>query len=97
MSQKEETKGEEKRKLLSPKLDVIFQALFGEVGSERMQILAELREKAIRDEKAVERYGYKQGREKGIKEIAKKMKDNGIEIEIIQKITNLTQEEIEAL
>ena len=36
MSQKEETKGEEKRKLLSPKLDVIFQALFGEVGSERI-------------------------------------------------------------
>ena len=34
MNQKEEAKG--KRKLLSPKLDVIFQALFGEVGSERI-------------------------------------------------------------
>ena len=71
---------------------------------ERMQILAELREKAIRDEKAVERFGLKKGIEIGEKrekrekrEIAKKMKDNGIEIEIIQKITNLTQEEIEAL
>ena len=65
---------------------------------ERMQILAELREKAIRDEKAVERFGLKKGIEIGEKrEIAKKMKDNGIEIEIIQKITNLTQEEIDAL
>ncbi len=36
MSQKEETKREKTRKLLSPKLDVIFQALFGEVGSERI-------------------------------------------------------------
>ena len=26
----------EKRKLLSPKLDVVFQALFGEVGNERI-------------------------------------------------------------
>ena len=36
MSQKEKTKKEERRKLLSPKLDVIFQVLFGEVGSERI-------------------------------------------------------------
>ena len=35
MNQKEpQTK--EKAKLLSPKLDVVFQALFGEVGSERI-------------------------------------------------------------
>ncbi len=35
MNQKE-TKTKEKAKLLSPKLDVVFQALFGEVGSERI-------------------------------------------------------------
>ena len=36
MSQNENVPTKEKRKLLSPKLDVVFQALFGEVGSERM-------------------------------------------------------------
>ena len=56
---------------------------------ERMQILAELREKAIRDEKAVERFG--------IKKVAKKMKEKGADIKFIQEVTNLTQEEIEEL
>ena len=60
---------------------------------ERMQILAELREKAIRDEKAVERFGYKQG----IRETAKKMREKGIDIKIIQEVTNLTEEEINNL
>lgn len=80
---------------------------------EKMQILAELRLKAIRDEKAVERFGYNQGMEngiekgikqgkkagkiEGIKEMAKKMKEEGIDIETIQKITNLTEEEINSL
>ena len=68
---------------------------------ERMQILAELREKAIRDEKAVERFGLKkgieQGREEGIKEIAKKMKEEGFDIKTIQNITGLTEKEIESL
>ena len=80
---------------------------------EKMQILAELRLKAIRDEKAVERFGYKQGMEKGIKqgikqgkeegrkeekkEMAKKMKEKGIDIKTIQEITNLTKEEIDIL
>ena len=36
MSQNENVPTKEKRKLLSPKLDVVFQALFGEVGSERI-------------------------------------------------------------
>ena len=76
---------------------------------EKMQILAELRLKAIRDEKAVERFGYNQGMEngiekgkkagkiEGIKEMTKKMKEEGIDIETIQKITNLTEEEINSL
>lgn len=72
---------------------------------EKMQILAELRLKAIRDEKAVERFGYKQGMEKGIKqgkkegrkEMAKKMKEKGIDIKTIQEITNLTEKEIDVL
>ena len=80
---------------------------------ERMQILAELRLKAIRDEKAVERLGLKkgieigekkgmkqgmkQGMKKSIRDIAKKMKEKGIDIKLIQEVTDLTEEEINLL
>ena len=91
--------------------------------------LAELREKFIMDQKAIEDAGYdkglsagieqgieqglkqgveqglKQGVEQGIKqgeenkkiELAKKMKQEGIDIETIQKITGLSKEEISKL
>ena len=79
--------------------------------------LAELREKFIMDQKAIEDAGYdkglsagieqgiKQGVEQGIKqgeenkkiELAKKMKQEGIDIETIQKITELSKEEISKL
>ena len=79
--------------------------------------LAELREKFIMDQKAIEDAGYdkglsagieqgiKQGVEQGIKqgeenkkiELAKKMKQEGIDITTIQKITGLSQEEISKL
>ena len=64
---------------------------------ERIQRLAELREKAIMDEKAIERFGIKKGIEKGIKQTAKKMKEEGLDIELIKRITNLTEEEIKLL
>ena len=76
---------------------------------EKMQILAELRLKAIRDEKAIERFGYNQGMEKGIRQginkgkneeknkIAKKMKETGAKIEYIKEMTGLTEEEINLL
>ena len=80
---------------------------------EKMQILAELRLKAIRDEKAVERFGYNQGIEKGMekgiekgikqgkkeerKRIAKRMKEQGIDTQIIQNVTELAEEEINEL
>ena len=60
---------------------------------ERIQRLAELREKAIMDEKAIERFGIK----KGIEQTAKKMKEEGLDIELIKRITNLTEEEIKSL
>ena len=60
---------------------------------ERIQRLAELREKAIMDEKAIERFGIK----KGIEQTAKKMKEEGLDIELIKRITNLTEEEIKLL
>ena len=64
---------------------------------ERMQILADLRLKAIMDEKAVRRLGKKEGKEEGKKEIAKKMKEKGTDIKYIKEITRLTEEEIEKL
>ena len=69
---------------------------------ERMQRIADLREKAILDEKAIYAKGLddgiKEGLEKGIKEGIKvgeeKLKDEGISIEKIEQITGLTEEEI---
>ena len=64
---------------------------------EEVRILAELREKAIRDEKSLKEAYYNEGLEDKNKENAKKMKEEGIDIETIIKITNLTKEEIENL
>ena len=38
--------------------------------------------------------GRKKGRQETLKETAKKMKEEGLDIELIEKITNLTKEEI---
>ena len=60
--------------------------------------LAELREKYIMDQKAVEAAGFDKGLEQGEKqktlELAKKMKKEGIDLKTIEKITNLTLEEL---
>lgn len=76
---------------------------------EKLQRLAELREKWEHDEvSAREAYkehgleeGRKEGRKQGIeeskKEIAKKMKEKKISIETIIELTGLTQEEIKCL
>lgn len=67
--------------------------------------LAELREKYIMDQKAIEDAGYDKGKKVGITvgrkeekiEIAKEMLQKGLAIELICDITKLTKEEIEAL
>ena len=71
--------------------------------------LAELREKYIMDQKAIEGAGYdkglndgvkqgrKQGEEKKTIELAKKMKQQGIDIEVIKKITELSLDKINEL
>ena len=63
----------------------------------RLRRLAELREKAILDEREAEYTGYCKGKSEAIKTMAKNMKNKGIAIEIIEEITNLSKEEIEAL
>ena len=70
-------------------------------GDEETRRLAELREKAIRDELAA----IAQARDEGISEgesqntikIAKKMLEKQIDIALIMEITGLTKEEIEKL
>ena len=72
---------------------------------EHERYLAELRQKYIMDKKAIEDAGYDKGLEIGIKEgikkqtivIAKKMKEQNVDIDIIIKTTGLTKEEIEEL
>ena len=76
---------------------------------EKVRRLAELREKAILDEKEDEYTGYcngvedgiKQGIEQGIeqnqKDVAKKLRDKGIDIHFIIEITGLSKEDIENL
>ena len=70
---------------------------------EKMERLAELREKAIRDEKALYNTGIREGKELGREEgerkkkievISRMLKDN-MDIELIKKYANATDEEIE--
>ena len=76
---------------------------------EQLQREAELREKAIMDEKAIYQAGLDNGKEEGraegekightkaIKEMAKKLLKQDMKIETIAEITGLTIEEIEKL
>ena len=69
--------------------------------SEQMRRLAFLRQKAIMDEKSIKRAGIKEGIKEGAKEskikIAKKMLENGFEIEMIANMTELEKKEIEKI
>ena len=68
---------------------------------EKMRRLADLREKAIMDEKAIRRKGYEDGMLKGRTEtqrnMAKKLKDMGMNAKDIEKVTELSIKEIEKL
>ncbi len=73
---------------------------------EHERYLAELREKHVRDQKSIERYGYERGLKEGEKkgrtdgrkeeklEIAKKLSEKGYSVEQIAEITGLTESEI---
>ena len=68
---------------------------------EHEQYLAHLREKYIFERQGIEEAGFDKGLAQGSKnekyEIAKKLKQNNIDIEIIIKCTGLTKEEVEKL
>ena len=103
---KEKMEENEELKEAGEKLD-------GLSADERMQKIAELRQKAIMDEKATYRKGIKDGMKQGIekgredgirqgqeqknREIAKKMLAKNISVELIEEVTGLSKEEIEAM
>ena len=68
---------------------------------EHERYLAELREKYIRDQVAVQEYGYikgrEEGREEGKEEVARKLLEKNESIEYITDVTGLTEEEIKGL
>ena len=68
---------------------------------EHERYLAELREKYIMDQKATEDAGYDKGLKAGIEQnkidIAKKLKEQDVDISIISKVTGLSVTEIENL
>ena len=65
------------------------------------QELARLRDKYIKDQIAIQKYGYKQGIEDGSKnksiQIVKKMLEEKINIELISKVTGISVEEIKKM
>lgn len=68
---------------------------------EHERYLAELREKYIMDQKVTEDAGYDKGLKAGIEQnkidIAKKLKEQDVDISIISKVTGLSVTEIENL
>ena len=74
-------------------------------GDEKIRRIAELKEKYIRDEQASLEYAKDAGIEEGIKkgenrksmEIAQNMLKENIPIEVISRVTGLTQEEVKKL
>ena len=64
---------------------------------EKLQRLAELREKWDLDERSALGHAKDEGIEEAKTEIAKKMKNKGIDLDIIIEMTGLTKEEIEKL
>ena len=64
---------------------------------EHERYLAELREKYIMDQKAIESAGYYKGIKEGKIDVARKLLQQGIAIEVISQVTGFTKEEIEKL
>lgn len=66
-------------------------------GDEETRRLAELREKAIRDELAAIAQARDEGKSEGISKVARKMLEKKMDIALIMEITGLTKAEIEKL
>ncbi len=87
-------KAEELLKYFKLTSEDIIEKVLEEISmDEHERYLADLREKYILDQNALEVTGF----ERAKTEIAKKLKDKNVDVEIIIKATNLTKEEIEKL
>ena len=68
---------------------------------EIMQRLADWQESAEHEEAAIRNMGYREGKEEGENkskiEIAKKMKEKGMDISTIVELTGLTEEQIKVI
>ena len=64
---------------------------------EHEQYLAHLREKYIFERQGIEEAGFDKGSKSKQIEIAKKMKEDNVDIKAIMKYTGLTKEEIEKI
>ncbi len=64
---------------------------------EHERYLADLRQKHILDQNAIEEAGFDKGLEQAAKQIAKNLKEKNIDIHIISETTGLTEKEIEKL
>ena len=64
---------------------------------EHERYLAELREKYIRDQVAVQEYGYIHGKEEGRKELVKIMNNKGLSIKQIAEMLDIKITEVEAM
>ena len=79
-------------------LDIKAKEVLEEISQDKNErYLAELRDKYIRDQKAIEGAGYDKGVKAGTLDIAKKMKDKNINIKDIIEITGLSEDEIKNL
>lgn len=64
---------------------------------EHERYLAELRQKYVMDQKAVEDAGYYKGLKAGVKQVVKKLLEQNVDTKIISQATGLTKEEIEKI
>ena len=77
--------------------DEIIKKLLKEIDIEYVQRIADLKEKAMRDEKAIYGRGIEIGEEREKEETVKRMLKLGMDLELIKKITKLSKEEIQKI
>lgn len=93
----ENPEGEETKKMAEKEKEIkeAIETLEDISSDEAKERIAELRQKYIMDKKSELRTAEEIGRKKGQIEIAKKMLKENMEIEVVERITGLSKEEIE--
>ena len=98
----ENPEGEETKRMAEKEKEIkeAIETLEDISSDEEKERIAELRQKYIMDRKSeirtAKEIGVKEGMKKGIKDVAKKMLQKDIPMEIISELTGLTEEEIKS-